>query len=112
MVQSCSNKGACPDSKVLKNLSTVLEKHFYTLVRHPQGDNPDGLNNLALTSRALARSFIILESGGPSSRDYLWDILGRFCSAIGDVGRQLEKEESEQTVDSQSSYQLTMKGPS
>nr|KIR46902.1 hypothetical protein I312_03795 [Cryptococcus bacillisporus CA1280] len=83
------------------DLSTVLEKHFYTLVRHPQGDNSDGLDNLALISRALARSFIIVESGGPSSRDHLWDILSRFCSIIGDIGRQLGKEESEQTVNTQ-----------
>lgn len=112
MVQSCSNKEACADTKVIKNLSTVLEKHFYTLVRHPQGDNSDGLNNLALISRALARSFIIVESGGPSSRDHLWDTLSRFCSVIGDIGRQLEKEESEQTANSKSSYQLTTDGPS
>lgn len=112
MVQSCSNNEACADDKVIKDLSTVLEKHFHTLVCHPQGDNSDGLNNLALISRALARSFIIVESGGPSSRDHLWDILSRFCSVIGDIGRQLEKEESEQTVNSQSSYQLTTNGPS
>ncbi|OWZ44716.1 hypothetical protein C356_03328 [Cryptococcus neoformans c45] len=83
------------------SLNTELEKHFYMLIHQSQRDSPNRVDNLAVTSRALARSFVILELGGPSSRDHLWDALSRFCSAIRDIGSQLEKQISEQIVDAQ-----------
>ncbi|AAW43468.2 expressed protein [Cryptococcus deneoformans JEC21] len=81
------------------SLNAELEKHFYTLIDQSQRDSPNGVDNLAITSRALARSFVILDSGGPSSRGHLWDALSRFCLTIRDIGGQLEKQLSEQTVD-------------
>lgn len=89
----------CAKNKVVQSLNAELEKHFYTLIDQSQRDSPNGVDNLAITSRALARSFVILDSGGPSSRGHLWDALSRFCLTIRDIGGQLEKQLSEQTVD-------------
>ncbi|WVW86715.1 hypothetical protein I302_108769 [Kwoniella bestiolae CBS 10118] len=82
----------------MNTLSAHIERYLYVEMDRFNGSTGEDIPSL---SRALARSFEVLHSGGPSSRKCAREKIIRFCV---DIGQRAEKLESEWTKHSTISH--------
>ncbi|KAK8849513.1 hypothetical protein IAR55_004847 [Kwoniella newhampshirensis] len=74
----------------MAELSPRIHSSLVELVKFKSGQKLQ--KEAPIISRALARSFDVLEHGGPTSQHNAWETMRSFCMEIRGVGEALEKE--------------------
>ncbi|WVR08225.1 hypothetical protein IAU60_005272 [Kwoniella sp. DSM 27419] len=72
----------------MEKITTRLQTHLAHSVR----ESPLSQAEASSASRALARSFEVLHSGGPASRHHAIQAMKRFCETSRQMGKDLERE--------------------
>ncbi|WVF68629.1 hypothetical protein IAT40_003399 [Kwoniella sp. CBS 6097] len=72
-------------------LLETIEIHLYTLV-NPTSDVASAEAEVPRTAQALARTFEVLHSGGPSRRENASQAMRKFCVHMRGIGEKLESE--------------------